>query len=165
MSHQFFKNFLLSLLCTALMLLTGTGSVLAQEAEKSSLWLNVGGLSRHFENRTRLNEVHPALGFEYHVNSDWTIVGGRYKNSVNLKTSYFGAAYTPLTWKDLRFGVLLGVADGYPKLNKGKWFGMVTPVLTYENDRFGANFVIIPTVGDSVRGALAVQFKFRLAEF
>lgn len=137
----------------------------AQNVEKSSLWLNVGGFSWHFEDRSDFNQTHPALGLEYWLDDEWAIVAGRYKNSVNRKTNYFGAAYTPWSWHDLRFGLVLGVADGYPKLNKGKWFSMLTPIVTYENGRFGANLIIIPTISESVKGAVAVQFKFRLAEF
>ncbi|MFN8917530.1 MAG: hypothetical protein ACK5VU_07790 [Burkholderiales bacterium] len=165
MSYRLFKHSLWGLFGTVTVLLIITSSASAQEAEKSSLWLNAGGFSWHFEERAQFNEVNPALGFEYHLGSEWMMVSGRYKNSVNRKTSYFGAAYTPLSWNHLRFGVLLGVADGYPKLNQGRWFGMLTPVVIYENGRFGANLIIIPTISESVKGALAVQFKFRLAEF
>lgn len=157
-------QYLLFNLCIPVAMLFASASY-AQNVEKSSLWVNVGGFSWHFEDRADFNQTHPATGLEYRINDEWAILAGRYKNSVNQKTRYLGAAYTPWSWHDFRFGLALGAADGYPALNKGKWFSMLTPVVMYENGRFGANLVVIPTISESVKGALAVQFKFRLAEF
>jgi hypothetical protein len=163
MSRQFLRYFLLGLLTPITLLLSTASS--AQNLDNSSFWLNLGGFSRHFEDNTRFNEINPALGFEYRISDEWAILGGRYKNSVNKKTRYLGAAYTPWSWHDFRFGLALGAADGYPALNRGRWFSMVTPVVMYENGRFGVNFIVIPTISESVKGALAIQFKFRLVEF
>ncbi len=133
--------------------------------ERPALWLNLGGVSWHFEDRDRFNQKHPTIGLEYRLNHEWSLMAGRYKNSVHEKTNYVGAAYTPWSWRHLRFGVAFGVADGYPAMNQGRWFGLLTPVVMYENGRFGANLLIIPTISESVTGAIAIQFKFRLAQF
>ncbi len=163
MFQKSIKYLLLNLFMPVAMLYASASA--AQNVEKPSLWVNLGGFSWHFEDRADFNQTHPALGFEYRINDEWAILGGRYKNSVNKKTRYLGAAYTPWSWQDFRFGVAIGAADGYPSLNKGKWFSMLTPVMSYEKGRFGVNLVIIPTISESVKGALAVQFKFQLAEF
>ena len=132
---------------------------------KPSLWINVGGISHHFEDRDQFNQNHPGLGVEYRFNDAWSVMAGQYKNSVSEKSKYITASYTPWSIGQFRFGVAFGAADGYPGLNEGKVFAVLTPLVTYESRYFGLNLLIIPTVGSSVTGALALQFKFKLTEF
>lgn len=132
-----------------------------QSCKASELWVNTGGFSKHFEDNGR-NETNLGLGAEYRFRDDLSIMAGYHKNSLSLRTRYAAVNYQPLEMGPFKIGASVGVMDGYPMKSEGKGFFAVLPMVTYEGDRFGANFGIIPNIpSQHVEGAFVVQFKFR----
>lgn len=127
-----------------------------------SLWLSVGGVSHHFQDNGR-NERHPGLGLEARVSEDFSLMGGFHKNSLNLRTRYLAANYTPLHIGPVRLGVSAGVMDGYPLKHEGGLFPAVLPMASVDIGRVGVNFMVIPTIrSQHVEGAACLQLRFKL---
>lgn len=141
------------------MLLLSFSSI--QSCKASELWVNVGGLSKHFEDNGR-NEVHQGLGVEYRWRDDLSVMVGFHKNSLDLRTRYVAVNYQPFEVGPFRIGASVGIMDGYPMKSEGKGFFAVLPMVTYEGDRFGANVGVIPDIpSQHVEGAVVLQLKFR----
>jgi hypothetical protein len=156
-NQEFVKVFVFGLL---FMILLSVSSI--QKCSASELWVNTGGVSRHFEDNGR-NEVHPGLGIEYRLNSDTSVMLGYHKNSLNLRTQYASVQYQPLHLGPLKIGVSAGVMSGYPLKRDGGFFPAVLPMITYESKTFGVNFGIIPNIpSQKVEGAFVAQIKWRL---
>lgn len=148
-----------------LLILTGIAGyvapVEAQEADPKALWVNVGGFSKHFEDRGR-NETNLGLGAEYRLRSDVSIMAGYHENSLRLRTKYSAVNYQPLMLGPLKIGASVGVMTGYPAMNKGGSFFAALPMVTYEGNHVGFNFGVIPNVPSKyVEGAFVIQFKFK----
>jgi hypothetical protein len=138
--------------------------VKAQEAAEfeSSLWVNVGGFSRHFDRSKDFNETNLGLGVEYRFRSDLSAMAGYHENSIRLRTRYAALNYQPLEIGPLKVGVSVGVMSGYPVVNEGGAFFAALPMVTYEGKRFGINFGVIPNIPSKhVDGAFVVQLKAR----
>jgi len=141
------------------MLLLAFSSI--QKCSASELWVNVGGLSKHFEDNGR-NEVHQGLGVEYRMSSELSAMVGYHKNSLDLRTTYAAVNYQPLNIGPLKIGASVGVMTGYPQKNNGGGFFAAIPLITYEGDKFGANFGVIPDIPNQhVEGAVVLQLKFK----
>lgn len=127
----------------------------------SSLWVNIGGFSKHFEDNGR-NETNLGLGAEYRFRDDLSVMAGQHKNSLNLRTRYAAVNYHPFSIGSVKIGASVGVMDGYPAMNKGGAFFAALPMVTWEGERFGANFGVIPNIpSQHVEGSFVLQIKFR----
>lgn len=132
-----------------------------QKCQASELWVNTGGFSKHFEDNGR-NEVNLGLGAEYRFRNDLSVMAGYHKNSLKLTTRYIAVNYQPLELGPFKIGASVGVMDGYPMKSEGKGFFAVLPMVTYEGNRFGANFGVIPDIpSQHVEGAFVLQLKFK----
>lgn len=127
----------------------------------NQLWINVGGVSQHFDNATALNQENFGYGVEYQVDRNRYLVLGAYRNSVHADTRYFGGAWMPLSYKAFKLGAIAGVVNGYKDMRNGGYFPVILPVLAVEGGRVGANFVYIPSIAAKVSGAVAMQLKYR----
>lgn len=131
------------------------------QAFKPEVWLNLGGLSRHFSRAAGFNENNLGLGAEYRTSPEVSYMAGAYYNSVRKTTSYLAVNWQPLSFGDLRVGAAVGVMNGYPSQSKGGAFFAALPLASWEGKRFGINFGLIPSVGD-IAGAVIVQFKVKV---
>lgn len=127
----------------------------------AQFWVNLGGISRHFEYAEKFNQQNYGYGIEYQLSASKYLVLGGYRNSVHDDTRYIGAAWMPLAAGPFKLGAIAGLADGYAAMRDGGFFPVVLPVLAFERGRIGANFVVIPNMKDKVSGAVAMQLKFR----
>lgn len=132
-----------------------------QSSNRGQFWVNLGGMSQHFENASRFNQQNFGFGIEYQVDPRRYLVLGGYHNSVRKETRYVGGAWMPLAVGPVKLGVIAGVADGYPKMRNGGFFPIALPVVSVETKHVGANFVIMPSVADKVSGCVALQLKYR----
>jgi hypothetical protein len=131
--------------------------------QEQSFWVNVGGVSRHFNRSKNFNEVHPGLGVEWRANEDLSVMVGFHKNSLNLRSRYVSVQYQPLHIVGIKFGVSAGLLDGYPLKRDGGAFFAAIPMATVEWKTFGINVGVIPNIPKQhVDGAIVVQFKFRI---
>ena len=133
----------------------------ATESPPSALWINAGALSYHFDRNKNYNENNDGLGMEYRLDTQTSLMLGTIHNSLRHDSSYAAVNWQPITLGSWKFGVVMGVLNGYPGVNHGDYFGGGLPVLSYEGQRFGVNFGIIPTFGD-VDGAVVMQLKMRI---
>jgi hypothetical protein len=141
----------------------------AGDADTHSLWLTSGFLSHHTGQSTRYhyNQHNDGVGVEWHESASWQFNAGHYRNSVRHGSTYLQAAWMPLGLAlgeglRLKAGASLGVINGYPKVEHGRYFPTLVPALALESRRFGLNLVYIPSVGKKVDGALALQLKLRV---
>ena len=129
--------------------------------EAKRLWLNAGFYSAHFDADKGLRNANPGLGFEYHINEDWSATAGRFINSDSAHSNYLGAYYQPWRLAGAKLGVVGGAFDGYPKAFNGGWFPAVLPVASWEGERFGLNLMLVPPLKDRLYGAVSFQLKYR----
>lgn len=151
--------------CIAIAFAFACSTVAAQEhtdTKDGQIWLNAGGLSYHFNRSIGYNERNFGMGVEYKIDAEKSIVAGFYRNSVRTQTRYLGWVWAPIELGVFRAGAVIGVADGYADMRGGHFFPMALPALSYEGERYGVNFTVIPSFRDKVDGAMAIQFKVRI---
>lgn len=137
------------------------GYVAPAHAEDSALWVNFGGFSKHFQDNGR-NETNLGLGAEYRFHEDVSIMAGYHENSLRLRTKYAAVNYQPLEIGPLKVGASVGFMDGYPAMKNGGSFFAALPMVTWEGERFGLNFGVIPNIPSKhVEGAFVVQLKVK----
>ncbi len=127
----------------------------------AQFWVNLGGISQHFQYAEEFNQQNFGYGIEYQLSASQYLVLGGYRNSVHADTRYIGGAWMPLAAGSFKLGAIAGLADGYAAMRDGGFFPVVLPVLAFERGRVGANFILIPNMKDKVSGAVAMQLKFR----
>ncbi|MFM8866635.1 MAG: hypothetical protein ACKOFG_17410 [Limnohabitans sp.] len=126
------------------------------------LWVNAGFYSAHFDSDKGLRNANPGLGLEYKLNDHWSATAGRFINSNNAHSSYIGAYYQPWMVAGIKLGVVGGAFNGYPKAFNGDWFPAVSPVASWEGERFGLNIALVPPLQDRLYGAVSFQLKVRV---
>ncbi|MCW7539353.1 hypothetical protein OOT46_16025 [Aquabacterium sp. A7-Y] len=131
------------------------------------LWVTSGFVSHHTRHADRYRSANTGIGVEWHVSRRWQLNAGHYTNSVNGASNYVQAGWAPLSLDlgertRLRAGASLGVVNGYRSVRDGGYFPTLVPMLALEHRRIGANLVYIPSLGNRVDGAFALQVKARL---
>lgn len=124
-----------------------------------NVWVNIGGVSHHFDRSKNFNENNFGIGIEYELNEDVAFAVGQYKNSIRNASHYAAIAYTPLHAGPVSLGVAAGTVDGY-YFNNGGCIPMAMPMLTYETKHFGVNALYVPKMKD-ISSVVALQFKAR----
>ena len=153
------------LLCSALDMLLWPSLALADTPPaKSSLWLNAGFYSLHFDTQRGLRNPNPGLGLEYRLNEDWSVTAGRFMNSDSAHSNYVGAYYQPWAFAGSKWGVVMGAFNGYPLAFNGGWFPAVLPVVSWEGQRYGLNVAFVPPLKDRLYGAVSFQLKVKLGD-
>jgi hypothetical protein len=138
----------------------------ADDPVTPQVWLNPGIFSYHFDRGKDLREDNTGFGAEVVLHDDHSLLAGSIINSDRQRSRYGAYHWRPLHWRiaGLRVsaGLAVGVFDGYPRYREGGWFVAPLPLLALEGDRFGANIAVIPTLGNRLNGAVAIQFKMKI---
>ena len=129
--------------------------------EKSTLWINPGLYSYHFDQNKDFNSVNYGLGLEYQFSSVASLTVGTYRNSYYQTSNYIGAYWLPLAVGPLHIGVVAGGFNGYANTQNGGWFPAVLPVVSIEGEWVGLNLIIIPSISNRVAGSLSFQAKIK----
>lgn len=137
----------------------------ADTTQARSVWINAGFLSRHFERNKGLKENNYGLGVQVALSPTDSVIGGEFRNSNDACSRYLAWIWQPYAIGSVRFGLLAGAIDGYPKMKSGGWFPMVIPVVSFEYKVVGVNFTLVPGYKDRLDGAVAMQFKLRALTF
>lgn len=137
----------------------------AGSAQAKSVWINAGFLSYHFERDKGLKGNNYGLGGQVALSQTHSVIGGEFRNSDDACSRYLAWIWQPYAIGSVKFGLLAGAIDGYPKMQNGGWFPMVIPVVSFEYKSVGANFTLVPGYKDKLHGAVAVQFKLRALTF
>jgi hypothetical protein len=132
------------------------------EEPVNEVWLNPGLSSYHFQEDRNLNNNNYGFGAEYRYSTTKSVTAGRFYNSEYQTSSYAAWLWQPVMLGPVRFGALLGVINGYPRANNGNWFPLVLPVASYEYKFIGINLTYVPTIQDTVYGALSLQLKLKV---
>lgn len=130
--------------------------------EKSSLWINPGLYSYHFDQNKDFNSVNYGLGLEYQFSSVASVTIGTYRNSYYQTSNYIGAYWQPLAVGPFHVGVVAGGFNGYSNTQNGDWFPAILPVVSIEGERVGLNLIIIPSISNRVAGSLSFQLKLKV---
>jgi hypothetical protein len=130
------------------------------------LWLSPGLYSYHFDRSKDLRDENFGFGIEVTGAGRHGLMAGIFRNSNDRHSRYAGYQWRPLKWTihgvDLHGGIALVAMDGYPNYRNGGWFLAPLPVLAVEGRYLGANIAVIPSLGNRVDGALALQMKLRV---
>lgn len=153
---------LLSVNYTAAIAESNSGTLRIEEERVNEVWVNPGFYSHHFQEDRDLNNTNHGFGIEYRYSTVFAAIAGRYNNSVRQQTNYFALLMQPIAVGGIRIGGALGIINGYPEVNNGNWFPMIIPVASYEYKNVGINVTYIPTIQDTIYGALAFQLRFKI---
>lgn len=134
----------------------------AQTNTINEVWFTPGFYSHHFQGDQKFNDNNLGFGIEYRYSTTYAVTAGRYNNSVRKSTNYAALVVQPLSLGPVRLGAVLGVINGYPEINNGNWFPLIIPVASYEYKNVGINLTYIPTIQDTIYGALALQLKLKI---
>ena len=134
----------------------------AESPNVGTTWLVIPVTSWH-EVDKKYNENNWGLGIEYQFNSNWSIIGGGYENSIDATTLYVGGVYSPsflqynLQQIHIKSGVMLGVFSGYADKN----ILISAPTLQIEIDKkVGIDFLLGCTNFRCKEGVIGLSFKF-----
>lgn len=116
--------------------------------------------SYHTKRSQNLKEDNYGLGLEYHASSEVLYLVGSYINSHNKRTTYALAGWTPIEYGIIKFGLMAGVANGYPKMNNGKITPALAGLARMEFDKLGVNLTLIPPRFKESPVTLGLQLKF-----
>ena len=131
-----------------------------EQVEASSLWVSVTARSYHMNREIKHHESNFGVGLEYHFNKDWRAIVGEYDNSYNVHTNYIGGMWMPVDLSHgFRFGMMGVMANGYTNGDPQHYAPAITPMFTYEGDRFGADLMTL--VGGLHRGVIGLQVKVK----
>lgn len=134
---------------------------MVMSAQAGELWSVATVMSKHLGTETKFNEWNPGLGFEYHVNESVVIAAGRYKNSMDRKSSYLIGGWTPLHLGLVKAGVAVGAVNGYPMLNDGKMAPVAMGLVRVEGEKLGANVLVMPAFkGSPLTVGLQLKWRF-----
>lgn len=131
------------------------------EIDFSKVWVNGGFYSAHFDDNKGLRNANPGVGFEAPLNDTWSLTAGRFINSDNAHSNYVGSYYQPWRVGNIKWGVVGGMFNGYPKAFEGGWFSAVLPVVSMEAEHWGMNVMLVPPLKDRLYGAVSFQLKYR----
>ena len=126
------------------------------------LWLTSGFATYHFQTDQHLRNDNAGAGLEYRYSPNHAVSVGRFNNSDWQTTRYAAVLYQPIKWGKVNFGAVIGLFDGYPKVNNSGWFIAAIPAASLEYKRIGANLAIVPTYHDKLHGSVSLQLKFKL---
>jgi len=135
---------------------------------EDSVYVYLGGFSKHFEDRTagkEHNEVHNNVGLEYESEwhnrfSDkiyWGVTGQYMVNSLDNDSAIAGATLKK-RWEvaeDVTVGIggLAGVQNGYPKASEGRdkdeFVPVAYPIAELNYGRFGVYGTCVPKIYSS----------------
>lgn len=133
-------------------------------SSKSTVWLNPGLASYHFDQSQDFNAVNYGFGGEYQFSSVASLTAGTFRNSNYQQSNYLGLYWQPIAIGPVKIGAVVGGFNGYSSNNNGGWFPAVLPAFTIEGDWIGLNLLVIPTIGERVSGSLSFQVKFKVFE-
>jgi hypothetical protein len=133
-------------------------------ANAGDVWIDLNATSFHFS-EGKYNQKNIGVGFEYHLpNDDFLILAGRYRNSVNMKSTYLLGGWTPVEFKagPVRFkmGAVAGAINGYPELNNGGIGAIGAGLVRAEYKDVGVNLFMLPSAKKSPL-TVGVQFKVK----
>ena len=131
------------------------------QAEPNKFWINGGFYSAHFDTDKGLRNANPGVGVEYTLNDTWSLTAGRFINSDNAHSNYWGTYYQPWRLGELKLGVVGGAFNGYPKAFNGGWFPAVLPMASWESRHVGLNVMLVPPLKERLYGAISFQLKAR----
>jgi hypothetical protein len=128
----------------------------------SEVWLNPGFYSYHFQKNAGFKNNNFGIGAEYRYSTVNSVTVGTFTNSDYKNSRFLGWYWQPVAVGPVRLGAVAGVLDGYPKMRNGGWFAAAIPTASYENQRVGANVLIVPSYQNRLHGAISLQLKVKV---
>ena len=122
------------------------------------IYLEVHGVSKHFDTRTKYNERN--LGYGYTVTkSNMGLTVGKYLNSIYRTSTYVAFTQSIQVLEGVEVGYELGLINGY-----GHGLSpLVIPKISVQlYKRTGLNIRIIPAIEDITPAVASVSFTIKL---
>lgn len=129
--------------------------------------LQINGVSYHRDQCggvPQCNEKNDGFGLEIALAYDWPvhIATGRFDNSLNLETWYFGAAKTYRMGDKGDFGLELGAFAGAIYFvrsvqGRGDWYPVLMPTAIVDFKYLRMNISYLPKVTEDISAAIFVQ--------
>ena len=123
-------------------------------------WIVGTVASIHYNADKKYEERNYGVGIEQDLAENWRAAAGVYRNSNRRDSLYFGLGWHPLKWGNWKLGAAFLLVGGYETPDRPELVKAAFPVLTYEQDRWGANVAFIPQVKDNP-GLVGFQIKFK----
>lgn len=140
--------------------------------ENNSIWVILGGLSRHTCRDCGFRESNPGLAiqwrsdwlnqhFSYAGHDEWRMSAGAYINSNDRNSLYVAALWQPIEYKSghvtLKTGLQAAVISNYLKQ---AIIPTVLPAISIETKHVGADIFLVPKF-PNVSAAVLLSFKVR----
>lgn len=130
-----------------------------------SLWVILGGISRHSCRDCGFRESNPGLALqwspkwlkEYTDSNDWRFAAGTYINSNDRHSVYAGVQWLPIDYGVVKAGLQAAVITNY--LHKSV-LPTLLPTISVETKHVGADIFLVPKF-PSVSSAVLLSFKVR----
>lgn len=137
-----------------------SASVMYQPAEaNSSRWtVYLNGMSKHLQTDYKFNELNLGLGIAYRTSHRSSYILGYYRNSYGNITRYVGRSYTFADVGFGKYGVDIGLVDGY---SQSMPVPDVVPVIaqTFETKQLKFNWFSAVGTDTGPMQLLTVQLK------
>ena len=79
----------------------------------AAVYLEVHGLSKHFNTTEEFNEVNSGIGISFDIDEHSAVSTGVYKNSLDGQSVYLNYAISYPVHKYVRIGLITGMVTGY----------------------------------------------------
>ncbi|QAU35277.1 hypothetical protein [Janthinobacterium sp. 17J80-10] len=126
----------------------------------AEIWGSTTLGSVHSNREQDLREQNFGFGLEYHEKRELMYMAGSYMNSHDKRSLYAFTAWTPIDYGIVRFGLMAGFVNGYPKLNNGNITPALVGLARIEMNKLGVNLTLIPPRLKESPYTLGVQVKF-----
>lgn len=110
--------------------------------------------------RDGYNEKNFGAGVEYQ-DGDLLVTAGGYRNSFNRNSAYAMIGGLPINFGPFRIGGVVGLVNGYPRMNNGGIVPAAAGVIALEGEQAGVNLIIIPGIKEKTPLTIAVQVKVK----
>jgi hypothetical protein len=130
--------------------------------DAQSLWLNPGVFSEHFDHSFGFRQDNWGFGAQLNLPNDIAVLGGEFLNSDNRRSHDIGLLWQPVALGPFKIGAVAGAFDGYPHYRNGAWFPAILPMVSTSYGIVGANFSIVPNLGNRLHGAFVIQLLLRV---
>lgn len=133
-------------------------------ATTEAIWISPGFLTWHSAEPAgrELEGRNFGFGLDWQRSAEQRLSLGRFRNSDRQHTNYLAFSYQPITQGSWRFGLVVGVMDGYPNYRGGQPFPAILPLASLEQARWAIDTAFIPTISNRLYGGLSFKLRLRV---
>lgn len=130
--------------------------IFSPQCFSSDLFLQINGVSKHFEEKQKFNERNYGVGLEYDGLS-----AGTFKNSLSTQSYYLGYSLKHKGKSEFMLSPGLFVGGLYYKSKRGNLFPVALPLLSIGRKDSYLNFIYLPKINKTA-AALFINYNVKL---